>query len=326
MNRYKVSVIIPVFNAGTYLRDCLDSLINQTLNDMEFILVLDCPTDGSESVCREYEAKDQRIKLVVNEKNLHIGCSRNRGLEIAQGEYIGFSDHDDYRELYMYEKLYHRAKKNKSDVVLGVTVNDENGQRRVFDYPLIEEKAIGEFAVRDLIGCGNNRDDIPLAVNVHSNLYKRELLLRNQIKFVDTKKIVPEDRLFNLECLLYAKRTDLERTPLYYHRILEHSEGHQASYFDPTKRLAYVDKSFHILSTGNFLLQYENEFNVGAAKYLCNILLGTLLSKKTILVFPMILSEIKSRPYTKQVFNHIEIKNDKTWIKLIKILLSTYLR
>ena len=324
--RYKVSVIIPVFNAGNYLRECLDSLINQTLKDMEFILVLDCPTDGSESICSEYEAKDQRIKLVVNGESLHIGCSRNRGLDIAQGEYIGFSDHDDYRELYMYEKLYHRAKKNKADMVLGVTVNEENGQRRVFDYPLIEEKAIGEFAVRDLIGCGNNRDDIPLAVNIHPNLYKREMIVHNHIKFVDTKKVVPEDRLFNLECLLHAKRTELERTPLYYHRILDSSEGHQASYFDSTKRLAYVDKSFQVLSAGNFLLQYEKEFNVGAAKYLWNILLGTLLSKKTICLFPRILSEIKSKPYTKQVFNHVEIKNDKTWIKLIKILLSIYLR
>ena len=69
MNRYKVSVIIPVFNAGTYLRDCLDSLINQTLNDMEFILVLDCPTDGSESVCREYETERAAYNALNNLQN-----------------------------------------------------------------------------------------------------------------------------------------------------------------------------------------------------------------------------------------------------------------
>ena len=86
----KVSIIVPIYNAGKFLEKCLDTLVNQTLKDIEIILVLDCPTDGSDRIAREYAEKDPRIRLIINEQNLNIGLSRNEGLKIAQGEYIGF--------------------------------------------------------------------------------------------------------------------------------------------------------------------------------------------------------------------------------------------
>lgn len=96
MNLPKVSIIVPVYNAGCYFDKCLDSLINQTLKEIEIILVLDCPTDGSDKVAESYSSSDNRIKLIYNEENLHTGLSRNRGMAIARGKYIGFHDHDDY--------------------------------------------------------------------------------------------------------------------------------------------------------------------------------------------------------------------------------------
>ena len=96
----KVSIIVPIYNAGKFLEKCLDTLVNQTLKDIEIILVLDCPTDGSDRIAREYAEKDPRIRLIVNEQNLNIGLSRNEGLKIARGEYIGFSDHDDCTKNY----------------------------------------------------------------------------------------------------------------------------------------------------------------------------------------------------------------------------------
>ena len=97
----KISIIVPVYNAGNYLRHCLDTLVNQTLRDIEIILIIDCPTDGSDEICREYAANDNRIVIINNVRNLHIGNSRNEGLKIAQGKYIGFSDHYAYRTLKM---------------------------------------------------------------------------------------------------------------------------------------------------------------------------------------------------------------------------------
>lgn len=81
----KVSIIVPIYNAGKFLEKCLDTLIYQTLKDIEIILVLDCPTDGSDRIAREYAEKDPRIKLIFNKHNLNTGLSRNEGLKIAQG-------------------------------------------------------------------------------------------------------------------------------------------------------------------------------------------------------------------------------------------------
>ena len=112
-----VSIIVPVYNAGEHLRPCLDTLVNQTLREIEIICVLDCPTDGSDKTVEEYAAKDNRIVVIRNEQNLNIGESRNVGLRATRGEYIGFSDHDDSRELDMYEKLYNTAEKGAKSIV-----------------------------------------------------------------------------------------------------------------------------------------------------------------------------------------------------------------
>ena len=105
VNLIKVSVIVPIYNAGENLVRCLDTIVNQTLKDIEIILVLDCPTDGSDVIAKNFAQQDSRIIILENTTNLHIGESRNRGIEIAKGEYLHFSDHDDYRELDMLEKI-----------------------------------------------------------------------------------------------------------------------------------------------------------------------------------------------------------------------------
>ena len=118
MGTPKVSIIVPVYNAGSYFSKLLDSLTGQTLKEIEIILVLDCPTDGSDRVAEEYAARDGRIVLVRNRENLHVGFSRNEGLKIARGEYIGFCDHDDWVEPEMFEKMYHQGKETGAEVVV----------------------------------------------------------------------------------------------------------------------------------------------------------------------------------------------------------------
>ena len=84
----KVSVIVPVYNAGVHLKKCLGSLSSQTLKEMEIILVLDCPTDGSDKVAEEFAQRDSRFRILRNSENLHIGNSRNEGLKVAKGETV----------------------------------------------------------------------------------------------------------------------------------------------------------------------------------------------------------------------------------------------
>lgn len=116
-----VSVIVPVYNVRAYIEKCLYSLLRQTLPEdaMEFIFVDDMSTDGSYEFLEEYAAKDSRIRLLRNGRNLGSGESRNLGMSIAKGEYIGFVDSDDSVEDRFYEKLYGKAKANDLDIVKG---------------------------------------------------------------------------------------------------------------------------------------------------------------------------------------------------------------
>ena len=113
----KVSVIIPVYNVEDYLCKCLDSLINQTLKSIEIICVDDGSTDRSLEVLKKYAIKDERV-FVIQQKNNHAGVARNRGLEIARGEYVIFLDSDDYFEEELLWDAYSSAIETKADVVL----------------------------------------------------------------------------------------------------------------------------------------------------------------------------------------------------------------
>ena len=113
----KVSIIVPVYNSGKYLKTCLDSLVNQTLKDIEIIAVDDCSTDNSLLILMDYAKKYHNIKVYHNRENLGQGASRNRGLDIARGEYIGFVDSDDYIRYTMYEDMYKAAVNNSAPLV-----------------------------------------------------------------------------------------------------------------------------------------------------------------------------------------------------------------
>ena len=105
----KVSVIVPVYNVEKYLSNCLDTLVNQTLKDIEIIVVNDGATDSSPEIIEEYAAKYTNI-IALNKPNGGLSDARNYGLPYAKGEYIGYVDSDDYVDYDMYERLYNKAK------------------------------------------------------------------------------------------------------------------------------------------------------------------------------------------------------------------------
>ena len=117
MNQLKVSICVPVYNMEKYLGKCLDSLVNQTLKDIEIICVDDESKDGSLEILNEYAKKYPNIK-VISQKNTGLGGARNTGLKNATGEYVGFVDADDFVEQNMYEKLYNAAKKEDAEIAM----------------------------------------------------------------------------------------------------------------------------------------------------------------------------------------------------------------
>ena len=113
----KVSVIIPVYNVEPYLKQCMDSVVGQTLKDIEIICVDDGSTDGSLDILREYAAEDNRIQI-IEQKNAGAGAARNNGMRHATGKYLSFLDSDDFFEPRMLEKAYDLAEKDQADLSL----------------------------------------------------------------------------------------------------------------------------------------------------------------------------------------------------------------
>lgn len=112
----KVSVIVPVYNVENYLEYCLSGLLNQTLQDIEIICVNDGSTDNSINILQRYQQTDNRIKIIT-QSNSGQGTARNNAIDIANGEYIGFVDPDDYVSPQMFETLYNQAKAYNADLV-----------------------------------------------------------------------------------------------------------------------------------------------------------------------------------------------------------------
>lgn len=115
LNNIKISLIVPCYNIRKYLPRCIESILAQTYKNLEIILISDGSTDGTDEVIREYAKKDSRI-IPIFKQNSGVSDTRNRGLDIATGDYIGFVDGDDYIEPEMYETLLKNAIENNADI------------------------------------------------------------------------------------------------------------------------------------------------------------------------------------------------------------------
>ncbi|MDR1245259.1 MAG: glycosyltransferase [Endomicrobium sp.] len=122
MSSPKISVIIPVYNTEKYLRQCLDSVVNQTLKDIEIICINDGSTDNSLKILNEYASSDNRIKLINLIANKGVSFARNFGIRLSKGRYIGFVDSDDWIDLSFYENLYLTTKRQDSDIIAAKTI------------------------------------------------------------------------------------------------------------------------------------------------------------------------------------------------------------
>ena len=127
MNKIKLSIIVPVYNTEQYLEKCLDSLVKQTLKEIEIILINDGSPDNSEVIIKKYLKMYNNIKYIKKD-NGGLSSARNEGLKHVQGEYIGFVDSDDYVKVDMFEKMYNKIIKDKSDIVICDMVYELNGK------------------------------------------------------------------------------------------------------------------------------------------------------------------------------------------------------
>lgn len=219
----KVSIIIPVYNAAIYIEDCLDSIIHGDLDDIEIITVNDGSADNSLEILNRYHER-HGIK-VISQENSGPAKARNKGLEIATGEYIGFVDSDDWVEPNMFSEMYQTAKKVDADIVFCNVFRNTNLKMRkylehgVYDYSGIRE-AIYPLLISNL---DETQGHMTLRGSACLRIFKRELLNMHNIRF-DELLVYNEDGLFCIAATLASKcYVYLGDSYLYHNRYVEGS-------------------------------------------------------------------------------------------------------
>lgn len=215
MQTPKLSIIIPVYNVEKYLRQCLDSIINQTLRDIEIICVDDGSTDGSRAVLDEYSAKDTRLK-VIKQNHSNAGACRNAAMAVAKGEYLGFVDADDFCDLTLFEKVYTKAKSDDADVVsYRFRQYDERtkkfGGERVFSRRVIDIKK--PFAPCEIL------DELfsPIVYAPWGRIVRRSFVEQEAIRFQEIVRT--NDVYFYCLTVALAQRQTIVDEVLYSYRI-----------------------------------------------------------------------------------------------------------
>jgi len=227
-----ISVIIPVYNTAKYVRECLDSVIMQTLKDIEIICVNDGSTDLSLSILKEYEARDSRIKI-HSQENKGLSAARNAGILISTGEYLYFLDSDDFIETEALEILYNEVSRDKLDILYfnSKTIFESEALKEKFSaYEVYYTRVSKNDAVCDGFTLFNTlqRDGIFRSM-VQMQLINKDFLKSINLRFHEG--ILHEDELFTMLSILKARRVRYINLPLFVRRIREDSIMTQAKTF-----------------------------------------------------------------------------------------------
>lgn len=213
MKDRKVSIIVPVYNSEKFLDKCLNSLIAQTLKEIEIICVNDGSTDNSPKILQNYAQKDARIKI-INQENKGQSNARNNALKIAGGKYIGFVDSDDYVDQDFFENLYLVAEREKADIAVGniIRINKEKKENMlIYDKEKIAEKTDDIFKLLT----------IPKNCYIWNRLYNRDFIIRNKLFFEEG--IVYEDIIWSTVMASKVKKAVSATGANYYYIYNEHS-------------------------------------------------------------------------------------------------------
>lgn len=216
MKNFKVSIVVPVYKVESYIKRCVDSLINQTLKEIEIILVDDGSPDKCPQICDDYSKQDNRIK-VIHKKNGGLSDARNVGLLKSSGEYILFIDSDDYIKYETCDILYLNAIKDNLDLVVGDAIRIENNTEIYMQHSEISLGKISkgtEFLKEQLKYSG-------MYMSASMNLYKKDFLVNNELLF--KKGIYHEDEQWTPRVFLIAERVKYVKIAFYCYIIRENS-------------------------------------------------------------------------------------------------------
>lgn len=206
-----ISVIIPVYNVEKHIRECLDSVINQTYKNLEIILVENASTDLSGEICNEYAKKDSRIK-VIHKKIKGVSDARNEGLDIAKGKYIMFLDADDYYEQNACERLLKEIKEKDADYVTANYIHITHDGKK-WNEPLFDVNVYDDFklSIQDY-----KKSFFVMNSVIWNKIFRREFIENNKLRFVSGA--IAEDAIFATFCYVHSDRGYYIKDVIYNYR------------------------------------------------------------------------------------------------------------
>lgn len=239
----KVSIVVPIYNVEKYLKQCLDSIVNQSLTDIEIICVDDGSTDSCPAILAEYAEKDARIK-VVTKPNSGYGNTMNVGVSHASGEYLGIVESDDYIDEYMYETLYKIAKDSDLDIAksLFTSFDNETNERTIDNC---------DYVTKNKVICPSEANSpFLLTPSIWSAIYKISLIKDNKIQFNNTPGASYQDTAFFFKTHIMAKRYMLIDKSLLFYRV---------SHVESSSTKIGKNKMFLVLGEWNEVFRYISE-------------------------------------------------------------------
>ena len=255
MSDYKLSVVVLVYNTEQYLRDCIDSLVNQTLKDIEIILVNDESPDNSLMILEEYERKYSNIR-VLNQKNTGGAIAGNNGLKLATAKYVTIMDSDDIVPLDAYEKLYNKAVESDADIVIGKANVLIGGVQKEIIYKKERDVWLEERIIDDV----REFPDIFYDAFYWNKIYKRELLFEHDCLM--PPGMLYADRPMVHKAFLYAKKIAIIKDVVYLCRKREADADAKSITQFSTDIKNFQDR----IDSVNYQINYFNDFNDPALK------------------------------------------------------------
>lgn len=311
MRKPKVSVLLPIYNVEEYLERCLDSVLNQTLTDIEIICVNDGSTDNSLEILKKYEKEDSRVK-VVNKKNGGLPSARNAGLDVATGQYVGFVDSDDYIQPNMFEKLYKTAEEEKSDVVIcGANIFPEEPHASQWLYNCLSPS----YKKMDKIDGASLFFDVSMTPFLWRVLIKKDLIDDNNLRLQEDV-MLGEDKAFQCKVYPLAKSITVIPDKLYnYCWYREGSLMNQTVYGHLEKKVSGHVYLLEDISKTIEGLENKEEMEVSFLEWGISFVYDDLISistEKQVALSKVLLKVLKRCHYSKYKCRFPEWKREQT--------------
>lgn len=273
MNNQKlVSIIVPVYNTESYLEKCLNSILNQTYENIEIIIIDDGSTDNSYKILQKFQNKNKRIRL-LQQKNSGQGVARNKGIEISKGEYIFFIDSDDRVTENMVEEMVSEIEKTDSDFSSFLIAFEDSKSQKIY------KKKFNSTILKNDEIYQNTLEIKDIFIVPWNKIYKRKFLVDNEIYFPKIKK--NEDILFIHKLAFFSKKCSFINKIFYYSWMREGSTSRNVTEENIKASLELLKREKELLLKNKCFEKYELYYKVFYIRGIFNILLQGLFYKST---------------------------------------------